>query len=56
MTERLRVRLTKMLLTLFNVFEMCCFPKCITYISQVYSSSVNVIKSWKYFHFAVRSA
>ncbi len=40
---------------LFNVFEICGFPKCITYISQVYSPSVNVRKPWKYFHFALRS-
>ncbi len=35
---------------------MCSFPKCITYISQVYSPSVNVRKPWKYVHFAIRSA
>ncbi len=35
---------------------MCSFSKCITYISQVYSPSVNVRKPWKYFHFAVRRA
>ncbi len=33
-------------------FELCSFPKCITYISQVYSPSVNVRKPWKYLHFA----
>ncbi len=38
------------------LFEMCCFPKCITCISHVYSPSVNVRKPWKYFHFVVRSA
>ncbi len=37
-------------------WAMCSFLKCITYISQVYSPSVNVRKSWKYFHFAVRRA
>ncbi len=37
-------------------WAMCSFPKCRTYISQVYSPSVNVRKPWKYVHFAVRSA
>ncbi len=31
---------------------MCSFPKCITYISQVYSPSVNVRKPWKYVNLA----
>ncbi len=30
-----------------TVGYMCCFPKCITYISQVYSPSVNARKPWK---------
>ncbi len=48
--------LTETLLTPFNVFDMYCFPKCITYISQAYSPSVNVREPWKYVHFAVRRA
>ncbi len=40
---------------LFNAFETLCFPQCITDTSQVYFSSVNVRKSCKYIHFAVRS-
>ncbi len=39
---------------LFNAFETLCFPQCITDMSQVYFSSVNVRKSCKYIHFAVR--
>ncbi len=35
---------------------MCSFPECITYISQVYSPSVNVRKPWKYVNVAVRSS
>ncbi len=31
---------------------MGSFPKCITYISQVYYQSVNVRKPWKCFYFA----
>ncbi len=40
---------------LFNAFETFCFPQCIADMSQVYFSSVNVRKSGKYIHFAVRS-
>ncbi len=43
---------TDKLLALFNAFEMWCFPQCITYFSQVYSPSVHVRMSWKYFHCA----
>ncbi len=48
LTERLCVPLTDS-----SFFEVCCFPKCITYISQVYSPSVNGRKPCKYFNFAV---
>ncbi len=40
---------------LFNAFETLCFPQCITDMSQVYFSSVNVRKTCKHIHFAVRS-
>ncbi len=40
---------------LFYVFETLCFPQCITDMSQLYSSSVNVRKLCKYIHFTVRS-
>ncbi len=40
---------------LVNAFETFCFPQCITDMSQVYFSSVNVRKSCKYINFAVRS-
>ncbi len=39
---------------LFNAFETLCFPQCITDMSLVYFSSVNVRKSCKYINFAVR--
>ncbi len=38
------------------LWAMCSYPKCVTYISQVYSPSINVRKPWKYVNFAVRSA
>ncbi len=39
---------------LFNALETLCFPHCITDMSQVYFSSVNVRKLCKYINFAVR--
>ncbi len=46
---------TANIFVLFNAFETFCFPQCITDMSRVYFSSVNVRKSCKYIHFAVRS-
>ncbi len=46
---------TANIFVLFNAFETLCFFQCITDISRVYFSSVNVRKSCKYIHFAVRS-
>ncbi len=40
---------------LFNAFETLSFPQCVTDMSQVYFSSVNVRKSCKHIYFAVRS-
>ncbi len=40
---------------LFNAFEKFCFPQCITDMSRVYFSSVNVRKSCKYINFAVKN-
>ncbi len=46
---------TANIFVLFNAFETLCFPQCITDMSQVYFPSVNVRKSCKYIHLAVRS-
>ncbi len=48
-------RQTANIFALFNAFEMLCFPQCITDMSRVYFSSVDLRKSCKYIHFAVRS-
>ncbi len=48
-------RQTANISVLFNAFETLCFPQCITDKLRVYFLSVNVRKSCKYIHFAVRS-
>ncbi len=46
---------TANIFVLFNAFETLRFPQCITDMSQVYFSSINVRKSLKHIHFAVVS-
>ncbi len=46
---------TANIFVLFNAFETLCFPQCITDMARIYCSSLNVKKSCKFIHFAVRS-
>ncbi len=45
---------TAKIFVLLNAFETLYFPQCITDMSQVYFSSVNVRKLCKHIYFTVR--